>query len=64
MKSRIREEEDHSIRGERWNGGAGHVVTASTRVIYGKLHILGVFNELVRAFARCTGCGHALSPEH
>jgi hypothetical protein len=40
MKSRIREEEDHSIRGERWNGGAGHVVTESTRVIYGKLHIL------------------------
>lgn len=44
-------------------GGAAHVVAASTRVIYGKLHDLvdfSVFNTPARAFGRCVGCGHAL----
>lgn len=68
MKLRIREEEeDHSIiRGGEEKGGMGgaaHVVAASTRVIYGKLHDLvdfSVFNTPARAFGRCVGCGHAL----
>lgn len=45
-------------------GGRDTFVAASTRVIYSKLRIFSVFNELVRAFDRCVGCGHALAPEH
>jgi hypothetical protein len=43
--------------------GAGHVVAASTRVIYGKLCILLYFMTWPGRFGRWLNCGHALAPE-